>query len=631
MEKEFTYDSMDRIRQILYPNGKDIDIFYNHQNKINKIKGFINQTSHNAFSNPLNRSYNIPKVTTFSYFSDNARLNQIKTDSTQILNYSYDNVGNIISIDDQANTRLYSMSYDNLDRLTNVSIGPYSWVYAYNAIGNVLKIVRNFSTTTSFKFDSSIAHAPQKYIVTNTSVDVHRYSNFNTSNKTKVFEFYLVNEKNSSVEYLNWTAEFGDGSKITSNVAFNLSLGENVLVLVEHNYTKGGDYKINLTGGINASLSDYETLKLLFGATATDLTVIKKNGTLIVTQFSAENTINELSQNWGWNCSNGAQSTLDFNMSANQGLLVIMEHNYSLSSLSHNLTCKINSTDGNQSITSPFSFDKIKIENYNSTLKGDSGIEIQFQIKNYFDILDIEWNITAKDQVIKSSSPITLTQGQTTSITQEINFTTRGVKPLKITIYSGNFTDTYSENIRLYSLDILDFLNIIKNGTTRVFNFILQNTWVNLTAYWNVSDPIVENTVNLSNNESLIVVIEEDYGQGKKEVEVRLYNQTVLEDKVTEIFTIKEIGINEFETLHQNDSWTITSALVVNNINPLNISWMLDNSQENITSTQNLELNTSDQAFIVIESNFSESGVYPLTMLINSSDKNDNQTGVAIS
>ena len=180
-------------------------------------------------------------------------------------------------------------------------------------------------------------------------------------------------------------------------------------------------------------------------------------------------------------------------------------------------------------------------------------------------------------------------------------------------------------------MDILDFLNIVKNGTTRIFNFIIQNTWTTLTAYWNVSDPVVENTVNLTNNESLIVVIEENYPQGRKEVEVRLYNQTILEDKITEVFTINEIGINSFETLHENNSWAITSALVTNNINKLNLSWRLDNSQYNITSTQNLELNTSEQAFIIVENNFSSSGIYPLNFLINSSNKNDNVTGVAIS
>ena len=118
MEKEFSFDSMNRIRQILEPNGRDIDIYYNHQNKINKIKGWINQSSHNAYGNPLNRTYNIAKVQQFDYYSDNARLKQIKTDTTQILNYSYDNVGNIVKINDSAQNRTYAMSYDKLDRLT---------------------------------------------------------------------------------------------------------------------------------------------------------------------------------------------------------------------------------------------------------------------------------------------------------------------------------------------------------------------------------------------------------------------------------------------------------------------------------------------------------------------------------
>jgi len=61
------------------------------------------------------------------------------------------------------------------------------------------------------------------------------------------------------------------------------------------------------------------------------------------------------------------------------------------------------------------------------------------------------------------------------------------------------------------------------------------------------------------------------------------------------------------------------------------MSWRLNNTQELIVSTQNLELNTSQQAIIVVQSNFSSPGIYPLQFIINSSNKNDNETGVAIS
>jgi len=39
-------------------------------------------------------------------------------------------------------------------------------------------------------------------------------------------------------------------------------------------------------------------------------------------------------------------------------------------------------------------------------------------------------------------------------------------------------------------------------------------------AFWNVSNPVIENTTVLDTNESLIVVIEENYGQGQKEATV---------------------------------------------------------------------------------------------------------------
>ncbi len=68
-----------------------------------------------------------------------------------------------------------------------------------------------------------------------------------------------------------------------------------------------------------------------------------------------------------------------------------------------------------------------------------------------------------------------------------------------------------------------------------------------------------------------------------------------------------QIGINSLQALYQNSSEAIVNALVVNNINPLNVSRQLNNTQELIQSTQGLYLNTSEQAFVIIESNFSNS------------------------
>lgn len=627
--KTYVYDSNDRLVSEIF-NGQDLDFYYNPKGKIQKIRGYINQTKYNAVGNPLNRTYFNGKVTQFDYIPTNLRLRQIKTDTIQQLNYSYDNVGNIISINDSVNNRTYSMTYDKLDRLTNVSINSFSWVYHYDAIGRILKVVRNSTQTTALKYDKNPLHAPYKIITTNTGVDVYRQADYNTSNKTKVVQFYLVNEKNASITNVNWTGEFGDGNLIDSNVPFNLSLKENVLVIIEHNYSKGGNYRINLTGRTDGSSSDYESLNLIFGAITNYLSILRKNATLIVAEFTAKNTINQLSQNWYWNCSNGVASTVSFNMSANEELLVVMEHNFTLAS-DYNLTCLINSSDGNQSRTLNFGFDGIKIEDYNSTLTDTDTMLVKFKIKNYFDTLDINWNITANNDVYRSSSPIMIQQGQSSSIIQEINFTNVGIKQIKVSIGSGNFTDTYTENIRLYSLGIQKYINFVKNGTTRIFNFIIQNDWINLTAYWNVSNPALTNTLNLSQNESLIVVIEEDFSQGNKEATIKVFNGTLQEDSLLEVFKVRQIAIDSLQTLHESDKKAVISSVVKNNINPLNLSWRLNNSQEIITSTQNIEINTSEQVIVVIESNFTSSGIYPLTLLINSSTYNDNQTGVAVS
>ena len=401
------------------------------------------------------------------------------------------------------------------------------------------------------------------------------------------------------------------------------------MIRLEHNYSRGGDYRINITSAYSNN-SDYDSLNLLFGAKATDIGVIKKNATLAFVEFSAKNTIGNTSLDWKWNCSNGVHSTVPFNMSALEGLLVVMEHNFTLSD-GKNLTCTINSTDGNQSKILSFNFDGIKIEGYNSTLLDRDTVQIKFQIRNYYSTLNnVRWNVTA-DSLLYNASGITLNQGQTTTISQEINFTNAGAKQIVITIGADNFTDIYPENVKLYALGIQDFINYIKNGTTRVFNFIVKNDWNGLKTLWNISNPSLEHSINLTSDESLIVVIEENYAQGKKGITVTAFNDTYFEDKEIDVFVIKHVGINKFETLYENKSRAVTSSFVINNINPLNLSWRLDNSEYNISSNQNLELNASEQVFVIVENNFSSSGIYPLNFVINSSTFNDNQTGVAVS
>ena len=69
----------------------------------------------------------------------------------------------IKQINDTANTKLYSMSYDNLDRLiyTNIDTATDDEIlnFSYNAIGNMIELLHNNGNIT-FSYLNSLAHAP---------------------------------------------------------------------------------------------------------------------------------------------------------------------------------------------------------------------------------------------------------------------------------------------------------------------------------------------------------------------------------------------------------------------------------------------------------------------------------------
>ena len=191
---------------------------------------------------------------------------------------------------------------------------------------------------------------------------------------------------------------------------------------------------------------------------------------------------------------------------------------------------------------------------------------------------------------------------------------------------------SYIEYYYIEWLNLNQFLTTIKNATTRIFDFLITNeNLVNTTTQFNISNPALNYSLNLSNNESLIVVIEEDFGQGDNQVNVQIFNNSVQEENLIEIFKIRQLSVESFQTLFENQSKAVILSIVKNNINPLNVSWRLNNTEQLIISSQNVELNTSEQILVIIESNFSSSGIYPLTFIANSPTYNDNATGVAVS
>ena len=184
----YTFDSMDRITRILLPNNDTINMTYNNQSRMDSIAGIILNIDYTELNNILARNYSNSLVTNFSYDPQNLRLTRIWTSDKQDMRYTYDNVSNVILINDTAKTRIYTMTYDSLNRLISGNINDVSlffFNYTYNSIGNIIRVSTRLGNTT-YSYGQSPVHAPSSItapVNTNFTLQVHTLKDFYGENE----------------------------------------------------------------------------------------------------------------------------------------------------------------------------------------------------------------------------------------------------------------------------------------------------------------------------------------------------------------------------------------------------------------------------------------------------------------
>ncbi len=137
---------------------------------------FVSNVTYNASGQMTQVDYGNGNVTTHTY-NTMQRLTKIKTvnatsQTIQDLNYTYDAIGNILSITDNVNTADQTFQYDSLNRLTQAIGQLYETKnYAYDSIGNITSkdgltytydgiaggphAVTNLSDGTTFTYDDN--------------------------------------------------------------------------------------------------------------------------------------------------------------------------------------------------------------------------------------------------------------------------------------------------------------------------------------------------------------------------------------------------------------------------------------------------------------------------------------------
>jgi RHS repeat-associated protein len=147
----YKYDTQQNLKEIIYPDNTKTVYTYNQQslpNTISYINGavttnIIPSMSYTQMDLPDTINLGNGAITQYTYDVNKMhRLTNKTTGTLQNLSYTYDNVGNILTLTDTSNTataRTATYTYDDLYRLTNSADSkyPYNISYTYNAIGNI--------------------------------------------------------------------------------------------------------------------------------------------------------------------------------------------------------------------------------------------------------------------------------------------------------------------------------------------------------------------------------------------------------------------------------------------------------------------------------------------------------------
>jgi RHS repeat-associated protein len=171
---ERTYDALDRLLTLKYPDSTLITYSYNPQG-IEKVSSLRAPEGGEAISYVSNIDYSptgqLTKVqygngtqTNYAYEPNTLRLNNIVTQSPsgkiQDLSYQFDNTGNIRNIVDAVNTATQSFVYDDLNRLISASGSYGALSYSYDSIGNM---INKEGVNLTYGKNGKLPHAVTQY------------------------------------------------------------------------------------------------------------------------------------------------------------------------------------------------------------------------------------------------------------------------------------------------------------------------------------------------------------------------------------------------------------------------------------------------------------------------------------
>ena len=602
-EREYVYNSADGMIASKV-SGKQTDFILNKQNQVTRIPGFIADAQYNPNGALLQRTYNNSLIQSFSYNDANGRLTGIVIPNVQNLTYSYDSVGNILSINDAVNARMHNMTYDNLHRLLTVDINNDHYEYEFNSIGNMMRIRHN-NQTKHFVYNGSQAHAPSEIINSTLGANVQEVQELDSTSRNRIFTFNVEGTGSYDLDL-----SYGDGSTSTHGASGN------VMAFVAHNYSSGGSYDFVVNTG-----SDKQVVETMFGISIDSLNVLSQNASEFFFEMIVHNDVDELARDVSWVCSDGISSIYSSQLLGHQSLYDYVQHNFN-SPGDRAFVCTVTSQDGTDTITIELDIPEVEVEDYDVLIQSGSSRVVSFNAFNHY--YDTNTNLTIDTNGETITQPLSIGQNESVMIFTEVDYTTDGLHNYQVELQSSQMSEKYTEVFRLFGSQIQNYFR--HDDTLRsVYSFDVVNNWDSGSVSWNLTNPDLDETVTLNNSNSVMVFVEEEYNSGSSASVLSAQSDTQV-DTVRDVKQFKPVEVS-MNTLHDGRDG-VAELIVENHVNSTTSgTWTFDTGSANITSSS---MQFNGTTFVYVQDGFS-AGVHKTQGSVAVGGYSDHTQGVVIS
>lgn len=602
----YIYDSSDRLLAQAR-NGVQREFTYNDQDQITAISGFLTEATYTAHGVLDTKKLDNGITTSYIYEPSTLRLSTISTPGVQGLTYTYDNVGNILTLNDSQLSKQHTMTYDSLNRLVEASIGSDRYAYSYNELGNMMNIVRN-NDSKKLVYTGSPAHAPSLIYDDKAGADIH-HVHIDASSKNVSFNITLYNEKTISLSGVNLSINFGDGNTHNQN---DLTITDSTNLLVHHAYSNGDTYNVQIQA---FSPDSYDELNLTtrIGIQAAQLTKLHSAVDTHTFELLIENSMQETASDMYWNCSNSISSGIETDLLGSQYQYNFFQILFTTPG-EHTLQCNITSSDGSDSISNKFTLPELDIDNYD-TLSLDQGVKvIAYDLYNYFNSTQANLTVTSGEDSFQR--PFNISTNSRIMSFAEFDYNSDGVKSLQIEASTPETNKNFKDEFTIQSIHITKY----NRHPNQTISFDLHNTWEPGTVNWSI--PIIgqSGSVILNHNETTTVSVSTNLTSEVDQLHLFASTNTTT-DRITDRVTQNAIKILDFQAIPHSSSDAQFLLNISTDVGSVN--WRIETGEQNLTGT-------SSGGLITTYANFTSSGVHLLKAELTSGAYTDSTRGVFI-